>query len=56
MAPVRLEIGFPIFAEVTEFDFTGPREVLTRVPGVDAINVPGPAPLRTGAQSLYLPQ
>lgn len=33
MAPVRFEIGFPIFPDVTQLDFTGPWEVLTRVPG-----------------------
>jgi cyclohexyl-isocyanide hydratase len=28
-----VQIGFPIFAEMTQLDFTGPWEVLSRVPG-----------------------
>lgn len=29
-----MQIGFPIFPDITQLDFTGPWEVLSRVPGV----------------------
>jgi cyclohexyl-isocyanide hydratase len=33
MSDAEIQIGFPLFAAVTQLDFTGPWEVLTRLPG-----------------------
>ena len=53
---LSLHIGFPIYPDVTQLDFTGPFEVLTRLPGAQChVIATSLAPIRSNSGLSLLP-
>jgi cyclohexyl-isocyanide hydratase len=54
--PAAMQIGIPLFANVTQLDFTGPWEVFTRVPGATChLLAPDLQPVRSASGLAVLP-